>query len=190
MAKSPRWLDCHGAPALSAAYSNTLTRLAIYRGIALSMRRATPSSSTTGTALTWSGFAGPNRNGEIDLPANDGDRMLASSVTTIWLAIKAECRRRRGRSPISRRLRLHPREPTRVHSLSRSVQSTAPDRRAARKFKPLVLGQNQTNADLRAEGAGVASWGMGLINGDQRTLQGRKSVPLDPPSRFLRRDDR
>jgi hypothetical protein len=27
--------------------------------------------------------------------------MLAPSVTTIWLAIKAECRRRRGRSPIS-----------------------------------------------------------------------------------------
>jgi hypothetical protein len=35
----------------------------------------------------------------------------------------------------------------RVHSPSRSVQSTTPDRRAGRKFKPLVLGQNQSNAD-------------------------------------------
>jgi hypothetical protein len=38
----------------------------------------------------------------------------------------------------------------RVHSPSRSVQSTTPDRRAGRKFKPLVLGQNQSNADSYA----------------------------------------
>jgi hypothetical protein len=37
---------------------------------------------------------------------------------------------------------------TRGHSPSRRVQSTAPDRRAARKFKPLVLGQNQSIADM------------------------------------------
>jgi hypothetical protein len=88
MDKSPRWLGYQGVPVLSVAYSSNLTPLAIFRGIALSMRRAkypTPppamavmsfsnacwkrkaSSSMTGSALTWSGFAGPNRSGEADL---------------------------------------------------------------------------------------------------------------------------
>jgi hypothetical protein len=36
---------------------------------------------------------------------------------------------------------------TRVHSPSRSVQSTAPEPSCDRNFKPLVLGQNQSDAD-------------------------------------------